>query len=102
MSLQPADALDLKLYDPDAGDFTTIRGYFKRQLAALWEEGESFSGKRPFGNSGWEGVLAGTLIQHHCVPGTIDDDQSDEDYIEVLEVDYDAYDAFVQKMIGAL
>lgn len=101
-ALQPADALDLRFYDPDAGAHTTIREYFKLQLAALWAEGESFSGKRPFGNSGWEGVLEGVLINHHCVPGVIDTEESDDGYIEVLEVNHGKYDEFVQKMIEAL
>lgn len=102
MALQPADALDLLFYDGDTGSKRTIRSYFKAQLSALWEQGESFDGKRPFGNSGWEGALAGVLIQHHCIPGTIDEEFSDADFVEVIEVDYDAYDAFVQKMIEAL
>lgn len=102
MALQPADALDLKFYDGDTGSMTTIRAYFKKQLSTLWAEGESFSGKRPFGNSGWEGCLEGVLIRHHCVPGVIDDEYSDEHFIEVIEVDHRAYDNFIQKMIEAL
>jgi hypothetical protein len=100
--MQPADALDLKFYDPDAGSMTTIREYFKLQLSALWERGESFSGKYPFGNSGWGGVLAGVLIQHHCIPGVIDEDESDEDFIEVISYDRAAYAKFVQMLIEAL
>jgi hypothetical protein len=102
MALQPADALDLKFYDGDSCSFTTIRSYFKLQLSTLWEKGDSFSGKRPLGDSGWEGVLVGVLIQHHCIPGMIDEDESDEDFIEVIDYDRDAYEVFVQKMIAAL
>jgi hypothetical protein len=32
----------------------TIGDYLRELLRKLWNEGESFSGKRPFGNSGWE------------------------------------------------
>lgn len=46
-------ALSLR-FDSDAGDDLTVRGYLRELLATLWSEGESFSGKRPFGNSGWE------------------------------------------------
>lgn len=35
-------------------DATTIREYLVELLYTLWEEGEGFSSKRPFGNSGWE------------------------------------------------
>lgn len=102
MALQPADALDLKFYDGDSGSMMTIRAYFKAQLSALWDEGEGFSGKRPFGNSGWEDVLAGVLIQHHCISGTIDEAESDADFIEVIDYDRDSYEVFVQQMIEAL
>ena len=32
----------------------TIGEYFEKLLLTLWDEQEDFSGKRPFGNSGWE------------------------------------------------
>lgn len=32
----------------------TVRGFFVALMRQLWEEREGFSGKRPFGNSGWE------------------------------------------------
>jgi len=41
-------------FDSDAGDDLTVRGYLRTLLSTVWNEGESFSGKRPFGNSGWE------------------------------------------------
>lgn len=49
------------LEENDSGA-TTIKGYLKALLYALWDEGEGFSGKRPFGNSGWEGDLLDPLI----------------------------------------
>ncbi len=54
----PADkgllaALEVR-FDSDAGDNLTVRDYLRTLLMTLWEEQESFSGKRPFGNSGWE------------------------------------------------
>ena len=39
----------------------TVREYLKMLLERLWEEGEGFSGKRPFGNSGWEYDLYAAL-----------------------------------------
>lgn len=46
------EILDLPMQDNDSGA-STIRGYLKELLAELWREQEGFSGKRPFGNSGW-------------------------------------------------
>lgn len=46
-------ALDVR-FDSDAGSQLTVRDYFRALLSTLWEEKEGFSGKRPFGNSGWE------------------------------------------------
>jgi hypothetical protein len=46
----------------DAGT-TTIRAYLVELLAALWNQGEQFSGKRPLGNSGWRYDLYEALGQ---------------------------------------
>lgn len=47
--------LDLKL-DPETNDAkaSSVREYFKMMASVLWDEKEGFSGKRPFGNSGWQ------------------------------------------------
>ena len=37
-------------------DAENIGEYLKALLSAVWHEGESFSGKRPFGNSGSDGT----------------------------------------------
>ncbi len=50
----------------------TVRGYFVALLGALWQEGEGFSGKRPFGNSGWESELHAALVKGGVVNGAID------------------------------
>lgn len=44
------EILNLRVEDYDL----TIAEFFESCMMALWMEGESFSGKRPFGNSGWE------------------------------------------------
>lgn len=54
------DALDLR-FDSDAGDNRTVREYLQILLTRLWREQEGFSGKRPFGNSGWEYELLDAL-----------------------------------------
>ncbi len=51
----------------------TIRQYLKRLLFTLWSEGEGFSGKRPFGDSGWEYDLRIPLIQAGVIKGDFSD-----------------------------
>jgi hypothetical protein len=56
----PRQILDTPMRENDAGA-DTIRDYLVKLLAALWDSGEGFSGKRPFGNSGWEYELYDSL-----------------------------------------
>ena len=53
--------LDLPMHHNDAGA-TTIRAYLKALLSRVWELDEGFSGKRPFGNSGWTNDLRAPLV----------------------------------------
>lgn len=85
-------ALDLR-FDSDAGDDLSIREYLCELLLVLWAEGEGFSGKRPFGNSGWEHDLYKPLIKAKLVPGELDEDG----YLET--VDQFKADALVRKLI---
>jgi hypothetical protein len=52
----------------------TVRGYLAALLAELWCDGEGFSGKRPFGDSGWESELYYPLIRAGVVAGSLDPD----------------------------
>jgi hypothetical protein len=60
----------------DANDAhaTTIRGYLVALLTELWKDGEGFSGKRPFGSSGWEVELYAALARAGHIAGRFDDD----------------------------
>jgi len=49
----PQQILKTPMDDNDSGA-SSIGGYLTALLAEVWREGECFSGKRPFGNSGWE------------------------------------------------
>lgn len=40
----------------------TVGGYLGALLERLLDDGEAFSGKRPFGNSGWEWDLAAPFL----------------------------------------
>ena len=64
----PAWALDNVRFTSDAGDNLTCREYLCALLKTLWREGEGFSGKRPFGNSGWDYDLIDALVSGGCVP----------------------------------
>ena len=83
-----AAALDTKFQSMDIGE-VTARQYLKRLLSHLLMQGEGFSGKRPFGNSGWENELAQPLIMAGAISGTIEDGyaepDSDDEYTEALK-----------------
>lgn len=59
---ESADFDDHFSYTFDDEEFDTIRDYLKGLLDSLWTQGEGFSGKRPFGNSGWRHDLYRPLI----------------------------------------
>jgi hypothetical protein len=69
------DALNLRMPEGcDAGANITVRDYLFELLDAVWDEGESFSGKRPFGNSDWEYDLYVPLVQAGFIEGKLDAD----------------------------
>lgn len=74
------EILDLKFESGDLGKEVTIREFFHQLIRTLWIEGEGFSGKRPFGNSGWDIDLITCLITHKVIPGTLDDDGYIKEY----------------------
>lgn len=67
-------ALELR-FDSDVGDNLTVRDYLRILLLQLWAQQEGFSGKRPFGNSGWEYDLLFPLAKAGFVDlGPMDED----------------------------
>lgn len=52
----------------------TVRDYLLTLLETLWEEKDGFSGKRPFGDSGWEWDLYTALVTAGLLDGLIDED----------------------------
>lgn len=64
--------LDVPIADGDSGA-TTIRGYLCALAAAVWSDGEGFSGKRPFGNSGWQWDVYAALVKAGLITGTFDE-----------------------------
>lgn len=69
-----AEVLELLMDENDA-DANTIRDYLKKLLETLWEEGEGFSGKRPFGNSGWDYDLYICLVQNGAIKAKLDPEE---------------------------
>jgi hypothetical protein len=68
------DALDLR-FSSDAGDDLTVRQYLHEIFRLVWDSPESFDGKRPFGNSGWEYDLYFPLARAGFIDlGTFDED----------------------------
>lgn len=88
--LSSAEVLALRFECGDLGREVTIREWLSELLLTLWREGEGFSGKRPFGNSGWQWDVAPVLIASRVVDGKLDEDgyvdELDEDALtEVIE-----------------
>lgn len=80
--ISPATArqvLDLPMPDGNDAGATTIRDYLIRLLTEVWRENEGFSGKRPFGNSGWDYDLYGPLVETGLIRGRLDEDGFIED-----------------------
>jgi hypothetical protein len=77
----------------DLGEQSLV-DYLKSLLTTLWEEQDGFSGKRPFGNSGWQydvwiafikaGLITGELDADGCVKDC-DDKEGDALVLAVIK-----------------
>ena len=74
------NVLDLKFKSNDLGKKVTIRQFFFELMKTLWIEQDDFSGKRPFGNSGWDWDLISCLVKNKLIKGKLDEDGYLEDY----------------------
>ena len=83
--IDPAEILDKRFYCDRLGSETTLRGWLKDLLLKVWEEGEGFSGKRPWGNGGWEWDLAADMVKGKVIEGNLDADGYLEDTSEDFE-----------------
>lgn len=88
--------LDLPMPDGNDAEAATVRDYLTKLLTLVWTENECFNGKRPFGNSGWDGDFDLALIGAGLVEGAIDEDG----YVE--EVDSEAVNRLVLAAIAEL
>lgn len=69
-----AQVLALPMRQPNDANAATVRDYLVELLIQLWHSEQAFSGKRPFGNSGWQYDLYLPLIVAGFVPGVLDED----------------------------
>lgn len=74
------EILALEMPADNDADVATIGEFFEKLLVTLWDEGEGFSGKRPFGNSGWQSELFHALVMGGKIKGKIDEDGYLQDY----------------------
>lgn len=91
-----AAALEVR-FDSDIGNQRTVRDYLYQLLLTLWQKQDGFSGKRPFGNSGWEFDLIRPLVDQGFIKGsvTIDPKWGSSDY----QYDQKAAHAYIEKLI---
>lgn len=81
------EILELKFESTDLGKEITIKDFFKELLTTLFKEGECFSGKRPFGNSGWNYDLHVCLAKNGVIEGKC------FQYGDLEDWDYDSKEA---------
>ena len=67
------EILKLPMGKNDA-DAKTIGEYLIKLSQECWFENEGFSGKRPFGNSGWDYEIYIALVENKAIDGIIDED----------------------------
>jgi hypothetical protein len=84
--LTGAEVLALPMQPNDA-DAATIRDYLIALLLGVWREQEGFSGKRPFGNSGWPTDLMIPLVEAGAISGVL---TRDEDWVGIDSYDKEA------------
>lgn len=60
--------LDVPMRENSSGA-DTVGGYLRRLLIEVWREGEGFSGKRAFGDSGWQFEVYEALAEAGVIEG---------------------------------
>lgn len=91
--------LDLPMQENDAGA-KTVRDYLLMLLKTLWREQDGFSGKRPFGNSGWDYDLYTALVKGKAIKGSFY--EYDDGYSELEHCDEGAGAKAIFRAIEAL
>lgn len=72
----------------------TLKKYLENLMTQLWYDPERFSGKRPFGNSGWEYDIYKSLVKAKVISGKVDK------YGDLEEYDHEeAYDLVLHAIV---
>lgn len=64
--------LNCVIENSDIDYLCTVREYMVELLTTLWEKEDGFSGKKPFGNSGWKYDVYLALVLNGIVDGKLD------------------------------
>lgn len=86
---------------PNDADAKTIKDYLMKLAAKVWQEDECFSGKRPFGNSGWKHDVYGAMVKGGAIKGEIAIDEGFEE-ITYDEKEERKADALISAAIASL
>lgn len=78
----------------------TIQDYLISLAEEVWFEEEGFSGKRPFGNSGWQGEVILSLVVAGAIPGKVE--EWDKDCYDLTCYNQDDADQAISKALDAL
>jgi len=79
---EDASPLETRMFVADLDREMSLREYLHELMITLWTEGEGFSGKRPFGNSGWQIDICQFLVKSGTIYGKYDEDGYLENYDE--------------------
>ena len=89
--------LGIEIWDSvDVPEGTTIGEYLRLLLETLWREEDCFSGKRPFGNSGWNYDIYRALAREDQIESTAYDEG--DGFIE-YEYDTESADKLIADVI---
>jgi len=89
-------ALALSFYHRDLDEDFTVRGFLQKLLHTLFEQYDGFSGKRPFGSSGWDSDMEVAFVKAGFIEGTLTDDEYED--LETSE----GYEDLIHACIDAL
>lgn len=95
-----AEALNVR-FSSDAGDDLTVREYFHALLTKVWNEEAGFSGKRPWGNSGWCHDVITALVCAGFIEGVVNRD-GDSEWVDLTRAQTDAANDYVFQLIDLI
>jgi len=90
--------LAVKMGDNDA-EAETVGDYLKELLQCVWHDGEGFSGKRPFGNSGWEHEIYQALASEGYI---ISESIDGEEHLEIDSSEQEKANQLIRSAIKSL